>query len=131
MDRLAPLFPGLKPRWTSGAHLPGGDFPWDGFAELRDDLVRRYSFLPAPTATRLSRAYGMLASTMLGDAQSSRDMGAMIGADLSEREVDWLVRTEWARTAEDVLWRRSKLGMRFTAEEVIALEQRVATEVFS
>ena len=55
MDRLAPLFPGLKPRWTANAHLPGGDFPWDGFAKLRDDLVLRYPFLPAPTATRLTR----------------------------------------------------------------------------
>jgi glycerol-3-phosphate dehydrogenase len=131
MDRVAPLFPGLKPHWTSGAHLPGGDFPWDGFAELRDDLVRRFAFLTAPTATRLTRSYGTLASAMLGDARSWRDMGATIGADLTEREVDWLVRTEWARTAQDVLWRRSKLGMWFEAGEVIALEQRLAAEVFS
>jgi glycerol-3-phosphate dehydrogenase len=123
MDRLAPLFPGLTSSWTSGAHLPGGDFPWDGFETLRDDLVRRYPFLQVQTATRLTRAYGTLAGSLLGDARSPADLGEAIGADLTGREVDWLVRTEWARTAEDVLWRRSKLGMWFGPEDITALER--------
>ena len=131
MDRLAPLFPGLKPRWTANAHLPGGDFPWDGFAALRDDLVRRYPFLPPPTATRLTRAYGTRAAALLGDARSLTDLGATPGADLTEREVDWRVRTEWARTAGDVLWRRSKLGLRFAPDEVNALERYLAPEASS
>jgi glycerol-3-phosphate dehydrogenase len=131
MDRLAPLFPGLKPRWTSAAHLPGGDFPWNGFSALREDLVRRYPFLPASAATRLTRAYGTRTGALMGDARSWQDMGATIGADLTEREVDWLVRTEWARTAEDVLWRRSKLGIRFAGEEVTVLERHLEAEVFS
>lgn len=131
MDRLASLFPGLKPRWTSDAHLPGGDFPWNGFSALRDDLVRRYPFLPVATATRLTRAYGTRAAALMGDARSWQDMGVTIGADLTEREVDWLVRSEWARTAQDVLWRRSKLGIRFVGEEVTALERHLAAEVFS
>jgi glycerol-3-phosphate dehydrogenase len=123
MDRLAPLFPGLKPRWTANASLPGGDFPWDGFAALRDDLAQRYPFLPLPTATRLARAYGTRAAVLLGNAKSAADMGEKFGADLTRREVDWLVRTEWARTAEDILWRRSKLGLRFTPAEVVMLER--------
>jgi glycerol-3-phosphate dehydrogenase len=131
MERLAPFFPGLKPRWTAGAHLPGGDFPWDGFAELRDDLVRRYPFLPPSTATRLTSAYGTRASALLGDARSPADLGSTFGADLTEREVNWLVRTEWARTAQDVLWRRTKLGLRFAPEEVAALERRLVTEASS
>jgi glycerol-3-phosphate dehydrogenase len=126
MDRLAPLFPGLRQRWTASAHLPGGDFPWDGFSALRDDLLCRYRFLPAPTATRLARAYGTCAATWLGDARSLADLGIAFGGGLTEREVHWLVRTEWARTAEDVLWRRSKLGMRLTPEEVTALERHLA-----
>jgi glycerol-3-phosphate dehydrogenase len=126
MDRLAPLFPGLPARWTADARLPGGDFPWDGFAALRDDLARRYSFLSQPTATRLARAYGTRAATLLGEATSAADLGMMFGADLSEREVDWLVRTEWARTAEDILWRRSKLGLRLAPAEVTALERYLA-----
>jgi len=123
MDRLAPLFPGLKPRWTAAATLPGGDFPWDGFVPLRDDLVRRYPFLPVATATRLTRAYGTRAAVMLGDARSQADLGTTFGADLTKREVDWLVRDEWARNAQDVLWRRSKLGLRFTPEQVAGLER--------
>jgi glycerol-3-phosphate dehydrogenase len=126
IDRLAMLFPGLKPRWTTDAFLPGGDFPWNGFAALRDDLGRRYPFLPLPTATRLARAYGTCAFTLLGDAKSPADLGFTFGADLTEREVDWLVGTEWARTAEDILWRRSKLGLRFAPAEVTALEDYLA-----
>jgi glycerol-3-phosphate dehydrogenase len=131
MDRLAPLFPGLPPRWTSGAALPGGDFPWDGFVSLRDALVRRYPFLPEATATRLTRAYGTRAEALLGDARSPADLGQVIGADLTEREVDWLVRTEWASTTDDVLWRRSKLGMRFAEAEVRTLGRCLIATVVS
>jgi len=131
MDRLAPLFPGLKPRWTANAALPGGDFPWDGFPALRDDLLRAFSFLPEPTATRLARAYGTRAAALLGDARSMADLGSVFGADLTERELDWLVRTEWARTAQDVLWRRTKLGLRFAPEEVTALERSLSETVSS
>jgi glycerol-3-phosphate dehydrogenase len=122
MDRLAVLFPGLKPPWTASAPLPGGDFPWDGFAALRDDLIGRYPFLPLPTATRLTRAYGTDAAAVLGDARSRSGLGTTFGADLTGREVDWLMRMEWARTAQDVLWRRSKLGLRFAAGEIAALD---------
>jgi glycerol-3-phosphate dehydrogenase len=69
------------------------------------------------------RAYGTLAVQMMGDARSVADMGRCLGADLTEREVDWLVRTEWARTAEDVLWRRSKLGLRFGSSQIATLEE--------
>ena len=126
MDRLGPFFPGLKPRWTADACLPGGDFPWNGFAVLRDNLARRYPFLPVPTATRLAQAYGTRATALLGDAKSTDDLGITIGADLSEREVDWLVQTEWAHTAEDILWRRSKLGLRMAPAEVTALDHYLA-----
>jgi glycerol-3-phosphate dehydrogenase len=131
MDRLAPLFPGLKPRWTANAALPGGDFPWDGFTALRDELRRAFPFLPEPTATRLTRGYGTRATALLGDARSMADLGTVFGADLTEREVDWLVRTEWARTAQDVLWRRTKLGLRFAPEEVTGLERSLSATVFS
>lgn len=126
MDRLAPYFPGLPPAWTAGAALPGGDFPWNGFDTLRDELARRYRFLPVPTATRLTRAYGTRAADVLGDARGPADLGITFGADLSEREVDWLRRTEWAQSADDVLWRRSKLGLRFGPPEVTALERYLA-----
>ena len=78
-----------------------------------------------------TRAYGTIARTILGDARSLTDLGTVFGGDLTEREVDWLVQTEWARTAQDVLWRRSKLGLRFAPEEVTALERRLAPAVSS
>jgi glycerol-3-phosphate dehydrogenase len=131
MDRLAPLFPGLRPRWTASSSLPGGDFPWNGLFTLRNDLARRYAFLPGETITRLAHAYGTRTARILGDAQSFMDLGATFGADLSEREVNWLVRNEWALTADDILWRRGKLGLRFTPQDVSDLERYLASAASS
>ncbi|OJW27779.1 MAG: glycerol-3-phosphate dehydrogenase [Rhodospirillales bacterium 69-11] len=117
MAKLAPFFPGLPNAWTARAPLPGGDFPWDGAATLQAELTRRYAFLPDKTARRLVRAYGTDATEVLGEAQGWDDLGRWFGGGLTAREVDWLVRNEWAQTAEDVLWRRSKLGLRLSAQE--------------
>jgi glycerol-3-phosphate dehydrogenase len=121
MARLQPFFPAAGGAWTRTAPLPGGDFAWDEIGDVQAALQARYTFLAADTVRRLVRSYGTLASEMLGAAQSAADLGQVFGADLTEREVDWLVRTEWARTADDVLWRRSKLGLRFGKEETQAL----------
>jgi len=126
MVRLAPYFPGLRGPWTTDVALPGGDFPWDGATALRDELVRRYPFLAPGVAGRMVRAYGTLAVDMLGDARVWADLGQDFGAGLTQREVDWLVRTEWAVSAEDILWRRSKLGLRVTHEQREALRRYLA-----
>lgn len=123
MARLAQYFPAMRGPWTRTAPLPGGDFPWNGVEALRDELSRRYPFLAEPTTHRLVRAYGTLAPEVLGDARSVSDLGGCLGADITRREVDWLVRTEWARTAEDILWRRSKLGLRVSQGDVAALDR--------
>jgi glycerol-3-phosphate dehydrogenase len=123
MAKVARNFPGMRGGWTAGVALPGGDFPWDGIDQVRGDLASRYRFLSDVTCHRLVRAYGTLAVQMMGDARSVADMGRCLGADLTEREVDWLVRAEWARTAADVLWRRSKLGLRFGSSEIATLEK--------
>ena len=112
MAKLAPFFPGLRGAWTAGASLPGGDFPHDGVEALSAGVARRYPFLAQSTVRRLVRSYGTLVPDMLGEAQDAASLGRTFGADLTEREVNWLVRTEWARTADDILWRRSKLGLR-------------------
>ena len=112
MAKLARFFPGMRGNWTADAALPGGDFRWDGIPQLYAELARRYPFLRQATCDRLVHAYGSSAAHVLGDARDANDMGCTFGADLTEREVDWLVRNEWARTADDVLWRRSKLGLR-------------------
>lgn len=121
MAKLRPFFPAARGAWTRSVPLPGGDFPWNEIGAVQAALQARYTFLGADTARRLVRAYGTLAAEMLGDARSAANLGQAFGADLTEREVDWLVRTEWARTAEDVLWRRSKLGLRFSRDETQAL----------
>ena len=105
------------PSWTRGATLPGGDFPVDGFEILLLSLRALAPKLPAPTVRRLARAYGTEARAILAGG----GLGPIIGADLGQREVDFLVEREWARTADDILWRRSKLGLRFTPEETASL----------
>jgi len=125
MARLAPLFPGLPGAWTHAAALPGGDFPWDGLGEVAASLSRDYPFIAETTCRRLARTYGTRAAVMLGDALTEGDLGSRIGVDLTQRELDFLVRNEWARTAEDVLWRRSRLGLRFSKGETTALAQHL------
>ncbi len=122
LAKLKPYAPNMKAAWTAGSSLPGGDFAHDGVAAGVADLRRRYAFLSAEHAARLFRLYGTEAATWLGDANSVADLGICFGADLTEREVEWMCTHEWARTAQDVLWRRSKLGLRFSAEQVQTLE---------
>ena len=122
MVKLAPFFPGLKPAWTAGVPLPGGGFPHDGVARLIADLAARYPFLTPPEAQRLIRTYGTEAAKMLGQAQSRADLGRDFGAGLSEAEVRWQMRHEWAQHAEDVVWRRTKLGLKMTVAEIAALD---------
>ncbi|WP_417586810.1 glycerol-3-phosphate dehydrogenase [Pararhodobacter oceanensis] len=122
MEKAAVFFPGLRGDWTAGVPLPGGDFPVDGVAELQARLRAEYPFLDEAWAGRLIRAYGTEAGAVLGDAQAADDLGRDFGATLSEREVVWLMEKEFALSAEDVVWRRNKLGLRMTAEQIVALD---------
>ena len=125
LARLAPHLPpatGLPPGWTASAPLPGGDFPVDGFDDRLADLQARYPFMPAATLRRLLRAYGTRAADVLGAAQTADTLGPVFGADLTEAEIRYLVRAEWAVTAADILWRRSKLGLRFTPQQTARLD---------
>jgi glycerol-3-phosphate dehydrogenase len=118
VNRLAPFLSPLRPAWTAGAPLPGGDFPIDGAASLAETLAASFPFLTPRWALRLVRAYGTDANLILGKAQSAEDLGQDFGATLTEAEIRWLMEQEWAETAEDVLWRRSKLGLHLTSAEV-------------
>jgi glycerol-3-phosphate dehydrogenase len=100
--------------WTHDAALPGGAFPVTEVDQQIDRLRETYPFLDNAWAKRLIRAYGTDAHNVLGDARSAQDLGLSFGASLSEREVRWLMTHEFARTADDVLWRRSKLGLRLS-----------------
>ncbi len=121
MAKLKPVFPALSRNWTAGVAMPGGDFPVDGVQALIDDLLQRYDFLDGPWAGRLVRAYGTEAIAVLGDARTRKDLGRDFGANLSEAEVRWLMTKEFAETPDDVIWRRSKLGLRMNADQVLAL----------
>ena len=123
LQKLSPYLKGDKAKegWTAHAPLPGGDFAVLGIDALVADLTRAYPFLTPAHARRLARAYGTRAKTMLGDAASVADLGEDFGASLSEREVRYQIAHEWAQTAEDVLWRRSKLGLRMSPDQVAAL----------
>lgn len=122
MDKISVHFPNLPPKWTAGVALPGGDFSVDGVPRLITQLQADFSFLTPAWAQRLIRAYGTEAREMLGDATSSGDLGQDFGATLTAREVDWLMTREYATKAEDVVWRRSKLGLRMTADQIATLD---------
>ncbi len=108
--------------WTATAPLPGGDFPVEGFGELLAKLRGAYPFLSPSHALRLARAYGTRAFELLGKAKSASDLGRHFGADLYEAEVVYVMRAEWAVDAGDVLWRRSKRGLRLTKTEAQELD---------
>ena len=122
LERLAPHV-GKRPTWTKSSHLPGGDFPVNGLATLIAQVRRSWPFLGDALARRLVAAYGTRVSQILRSAKSGDDLGPRLGADLSGAEVLYLMEHEWAQTADDVLWRRSKLGLRLAQNERAALEQ--------
>ncbi len=109
--------------WTKGAALPGGDFPATGFDVEVGRLKNAYPFLDLKLARRLVRLYGTRARTLLGLAKSEADLGRRFGADLYEAEVRYLMVHEWAVTAEDVLWRRTKHGLRLSRDDAAALDE--------
>lgn len=129
LDKIVPFFPGTAGAWTARVPLPGGDFPVDGVKTLVDQLRADHPFLTASWAQRLVRAYGTEAAGVLGDAANLKDLGEDFGATLTEREIIWLMDREFARTAEDAVWRRSKLGLRMTAAQIARLEAFMAARL--
>ena len=121
LARLAPFFPRAGGDWTARVPLPGGDFPHDGAADLALRLRAAFPFLSGRHAARLVRTYGTEAFAMLDGATGPADLGPDFGATLTGAEVNWLITKEYARTPEDILWRRTKLGLHLGAEEVAAL----------
>lgn len=122
MEKISPWFSGLPPAWTAGVPLPGGDFPVDGVDALKAKLAQSYPFLDSFHVNRLARAYGTEAFAVLGAAKEPGDLGKSFGGTLTEREALWLMDREFACTAEDIVWRRSKLGLRMSAGEISNLD---------
>jgi glycerol-3-phosphate dehydrogenase len=120
VTRLAPFYP-MSPRWTATAPLPGGDFAWERFDAEVETARERWRFLSEAQARRLVGAYGSRLPAVLGEARCRADLGPEFGAELTGAEVRYLMTQEWARFPDDVLWRRSKLGLTIKPEERQAL----------
>lgn len=127
LEKLAPYLPDLKASWTADEALPGGDMP-GGFDAYLAGFRQRFGFLPSGLALRLARDYGTRADWIMAGAKAMADLGDMFGADLTRAEVDYLVANEWARTSRDILWRRSKLGLRLSKEDVTRLDDYLAKQ---
>ncbi|MBL6931890.1 MAG: glycerol-3-phosphate dehydrogenase [Rhodospirillales bacterium] len=121
LGKLKPWFPTMRTPWTRGAVLPGGDFPIDGGKELLKKLTEKYPQMDHKLIERLALTYGTLSTQVLGGAESQSDLGHHFGAGLYQREIEYLIEFEWARTMEDILWRRTKLGLRMSDEEITGL----------
>lgn len=111
LAKLQPFIPGAGGAWTSNAPLPGGDIARGDFEGFRAELMKERPWLPSDLAYRLARAYGTRVNRLLGSATRLSDLGRDLGAGLTEREAEYLVREEWARASHDILWRRSKIGL--------------------
>ncbi len=127
MERLAPHLPAGGKPWTDSVPLPGGDMPDGDFGAFLAGFRARFPFLPPELSLRLARAYGTRADRLLEGCQGMPDLGMCFGGDLHRREVDYLTREEWAETAEDILWRRSKLGLHVPAGTARALDDALAS----
>ena len=119
VERLGHFFQ-LHRRWTATTPLPGGDFLWEALEARVGQTLRAWPFLREDEAWRLVRAYGTRVDRIMGDAKKREDIAPFFGP-LSAAEVRYLMKHEWARTAEDVLWRRSKLGLLLSGIEKEAL----------
>ncbi len=123
LEKLQPVMGFAKGAWTAGAVLPGGDMPGADFARFLAGARRDHPWLPEALLRRWARAYGTRLSAIAAGASDLADLGRDLGGGLYEAEVRYLVENEWARTAEDVLWRRSRLGLHVGADTAARLEQ--------
>lgn len=122
---LKPFFPQMNPPWTAKSPLPGGDMAEADFSAFLAEFYAKYPWLPSDLATRYAHSYGTRAHGFLKNASCLADLGQHIGAGLYQGELDYLLNEEWARTVEDVLWRRTKLGLEFSGEEIEVLERTI------
>jgi glycerol-3-phosphate dehydrogenase len=126
VSKLTPFYP-MSPRWTATAALPGGDFAWNRFDAEVEAARKRWRFLDEAQAKRLIAAYGSRLAAVLGDAKTRADLGPAFGPELTAAEVRYLMMREWARFPDDILWRRSKLGLTLPPGDREALAAFMAT----
>jgi glycerol-3-phosphate dehydrogenase len=115
LDKLAPYLPPMGPKWTKDAKLPGGEMR--NYNAFRDEVFDRYKGFPRELLDGVVRRHGSRSALVLGDARKAEDLGRHFGAGLTEREIECMIRDEWAETADDILWRRSKCGLHMDAAQ--------------
>lgn len=125
LKSLKSAFPALSADWTMTAPLPGGDIPDADFEAFLSQCTQAYPWLDAPVCKRLARTYGTCIHTVLNGATSIADLGQAYGGGLYEREVTYLIEREFARAPDDILWRRTKLGLHLTPDQVAGLHRRL------
>ena len=126
MAELTPFLPqinGTRGNWTAGVALPGGDFAVDGFDSLCAAIMDKYGFLHQSHVRRLARTYGTEVFEILGTSTSQDDLGTDYGAGIFAIELTWSVRHEWVRSAEDFVWRRTRLGLKLSEEQITAIDR--------
>jgi glycerol-3-phosphate dehydrogenase len=126
LEKLRPWFPDLRPAWTAGVPLPGGDIPAAQAAGFADALCARHDELPRDLVQGLARRHGTRAEGLLRGVHGVEDLGLHFGADLYAREVDYFISHEWARDAQDVLWRRTKAGLHLDERQQVELFRYVS-----
>ncbi|MGB0947554.1 MAG: glycerol-3-phosphate dehydrogenase, partial [Pseudoalteromonas marina] len=125
VDKLEDFYPQMGKAWTKHSALPGGDF--DNVEALTQELKSLYNWLPEVTLKRFVRTYGTRTKIILGNATQLSDLGHDFGHGLFAAEVDYLLKQEWAGNAYNILWRRSKLGLRFSDEQITVLNNYIET----
>lgn len=118
LEKLSPFFPNMGRPWTLRGFLPGGNLPGGNMDAFLEGLAKRYPRLDPTLIKKITRRHGSLTTDILGDAKSMDDLGQHIGEELYEKEVEYLKRREWAVTAEDILWRRTKVGLHLAPVEL-------------
>lgn len=126
---VADKFPNTKAPWTATASLPGGDIDEADFDAFEARCAIRYPWLESETRHRLARTYGTRVHTLLGDAQTQTELGHHYGGGLYQKEVDYLIAREFARTPEDILMRRTKLGLHLTSAEQTNLHEQFTSRL--
>jgi glycerol-3-phosphate dehydrogenase len=127
VDKISPFFEKIGPSWTKNVPLMGGDFT--SHQSLTEALTEQYPWLDVVVRDRFVRSYGTLAHQILSSCRTTKDMGKDFGAGLYECEVQYLINSEWAQSSEDVLWRRTKLGLRLSNEEQRILSDFISSSI--
>ncbi|MEM6387254.1 MAG: glycerol-3-phosphate dehydrogenase [Pseudomonadota bacterium] len=125
LEKITPFFPEATGPWTAGVALPGGDFAVNGLEALVNGLKADYPFLTDFWARRLVRAYGTEARDILVNAETAEDLGENFGATITAKELDRAMEVEWVRSADDFVWRRTKLGLRLSAAQIARIDSYI------